>query len=147
MSQKTFMTIFCMNENRSLWRKVSFSHEQKYKRMRMHFCKMCIQWGNERRYLMQAIEHSVILVNTCNFLNIALFNFFSFPGPNSNKFNVAYDVNSVMIWLRNNIILMIFTHVIIYMPIIIYIFAQSSSIFCHEEQYSPFLKKIFLKVI
>lgn len=67
---------FYMNENRSLWREVSFSHEQKYKRMRMHFCKMCIQCGNERRYLMQAIEHSVILVNTCNFLNIALFNFF-----------------------------------------------------------------------
>lgn len=142
------MTIFYMNENRSLWREVSFSHEQKYKRMRMHFCKMCIQCGNERRYLMQAIEHSVILFNTCNFLNIALFNFFfPFPVPNSNRFNVAYDVNSVMIWLRYNIILMIFTHVIIYMPMIIYTYARSSSIFCHEEQYSQFLKKIFLKVI
>lgn len=117
MSQKTFMTIFYMNENRSLWRKVSFSHEQKYKRMRMHFCKMCIQCGNERRYLMQAIEHSAHTI-----LVIFLI-FFPFPGPNSVRFNVAYDVNAVIIWiLRNNIILTLFIQVF-------FIYANNNNIY------------------
>lgn len=76
---------------------------------------MCISCGNDRGYLSHAMEHSG-QTNLVIFKHSSFYNVFPFPGLNSSRFNVAYDVKSVMIRFCITIILMIFLQccVIIY---------------------------------